>query len=129
MEAEKIHTNVSDIWIDADNILRVHVHEGAHLTLQDMKDGFEIYSRLGFGPGKKKTLQLLTGAKFFTLSKEAREYGGKHGNNFFIAAAVVSDSAALRFLVNVFNRLNNPDVPFKVFSNANEALEWLKGFK
>ena len=126
---KKIRTAVSEIWVDSEGILRVDILQGASLTLKDMEEGFEAYAKLGFGQGQKKGLQLLTGARFFTLDKEARDYGGKHGDSFFIAAAVVSDSIAMRFLVNMFNATQKHGVPFKAFSNVEEALEWLRKFK
>lgn len=120
-------TSVSEIWIDEEGIMHVVFSKGANLALPDMQEAYAIFENLGFGPGKKKSRQLLTGGPF-TISKEAREYAGKSGTDFFHAAALVGSSILMRVVFNLFNALVKHNVPFKMFGTEVEALAWLRTY-
>lgn len=122
------HTRVSEIWIDAENIMHVVFATGVTINLQDMEEAYKIFRELGLGPGGRKGRQLLSGGHF-TLTKEAREYAGKSGKDYFIAAAMVTESTLMRLVINTFNALTRHDVPFKLFAAEEEALVWLRTFK
>jgi len=121
------HTRVSEIWVDEENIMHVVFAKGVTINLKDMEDAYKIFRELGVGPGQRKSRQLLSGGHF-TLTKEAREFAGKSGQDYFIAAAMVTDSILMRFVINIFNKIQKHDVPFKVFASEKEALAWLRTF-
>jgi hypothetical protein len=127
IETKHFFTSVSEIWIDTDEIMHVKFSKGVELTLADMEEAYKLFDALGFGPGKGKSRQLLCGGPF-GISKPARDYAGKNGTEFFIAAAMVTNSALMRFVVNLFNSLQKHNVPFKLFANENDAITWLKTF-
>lgn len=127
--ADKIRTESFDIWVAEEGILRVDAFEGVEVDLEQTKKSFDIYSRLGFGPGKKKALQIMNGNKYFSMTKEAKDYVAQQGKLFFIAAALISDSVALRLMVNLYNSVYKHNVPFKMFATEEKALEWLRKFK
>jgi len=122
------HTRVSEIWVDEENIMHVVFAKGVTINLQDMEDAYNIFRQLGVGPGQRKSRQLLSGGHF-TLTKEAREFAGKSGQDYFIAAAMVTDSDLMRLVINTFNALTNHGVPFKLFATEEKALAWLRTFK
>ncbi|MEW6470434.1 MAG: hypothetical protein AB1458_16090 [Bacteroidota bacterium] len=124
---QRFHTRVSEIWIGDDGIMRVVFAKNATIDLADMEEAYRIFSDMGFGPGKKKSRQLLSGGPV-TLKKEAREYADRTGQDFFVAAALVSDSVLMRFVINLFNTIHRHGVPFRIFSNEANALSWLKTF-
>jgi hypothetical protein len=125
--SKHFHTSVSEIWLDEDRIMHVKFAKGVELSLADMEEAYALFEELGFGPGKKKSRQLLCGGPF-SISKPARDYAGKSGTDFFIAAAMVTTSVLTRFVINTFNSLQKHDVPFKVFAEEEEAIAWLKTF-
>jgi hypothetical protein len=120
-------TTVSEIWIDQDGIMHVVFSRGVELSLADMKEAYAVFEALGFGPGKKKSRQLLCGGPF-TISKQARDYAGKSGTDFFVAAAMVTSSPLMRFVINIFNSLQKHNVPFKMFAREEDALAWLRKY-
>lgn len=126
-ESDHYRTSVSEIWIDKENIMHVVFSKGVELHLSDMEEAYALFEKLGVGPGQRKSKQLLSGGPF-TISKQAREYAGKSGTDFFIAAALVSDSVFMRFVINLFNSLQKHNVPFKVFATEEDALNWLRRF-
>jgi len=127
-ESKHYFTSVSEIWIDREGIMHVQFAKGVELSLAHMEEAYALFKQLGVGPGMNKSRQLLSGGPF-TISKPAREYAGKNATDFFIAAAMVTNSALMRFVVNVFNALQKHDVPFKLFSTEEEAIAWLRTFK
>ncbi len=125
---QRYHTSVSEIFLDNDGIMHVVFSKGIELTLPDMEEAYAVFGQLGFGKGKKKSLQLLSGGPFY-ISKPARDYAGSNGTDYFIAAAMVTDSVFTRFVINLFNSIVKHNVPFKLFSNEEDAISWLKTFK
>jgi hypothetical protein len=127
-EQNKKHkTKVSEIWIDDEGIMHVEFARGVELSLEDMEEGYAIFRELGVGPGMRKSRQLLSGGPF-TISREAREFAGRSGKDYFVAAAMISDSIVMRFVIHIFNTLQKHDVPFRMFSNEEEAVAWLRTF-
>ncbi len=122
-------TGVSEVWIDNEDIMRVVFDKGGDLNLARMEEAFMLYrNELGVGPGKRKIRQLLSGGPV-TVSKEARDLAGRNARDYFIAAAMVTNSRLMRLVVNSFNTIQKPGVPFKLFSTEEEALAWLGTFK
>jgi hypothetical protein len=121
------HTRVSEIWVDEENIMHVVFGKGVTIDLRDMEEAYAIFRALGVGPGQRKSRQLLSGGHF-TLTNEARAFAGKSGQDYFIAAAMVTDSALMRLVINTFNLLTRHGVPFKLFATEEEALAWLRKF-
>lgn len=126
-QSQRYRTNLSEIWIDEEDIMHVVFSKHVTLKLSDMEDAYKIFGDLGFGPGKNKSRQLLSGGPII-ISKEARDYAGKNGTDFFIAAAMVTDSVFMRYMINLFNAVQKHGVPFKVFGNENQAMAWLRTF-
>lgn len=126
-QSQRYRTSLSEIWIDEENIMRVEFSKHVTLKLSDMEEAYKIFGDLGFGPGKNKSRQLLSGGPII-ISKEARDYAGKNGTDFFIAAAMVTDSIFMRYMINLFNAVQKHDVPFKVFATENQAIVWLRTF-
>lgn len=125
--SQHYHTRVSEIWVDDENIMHVVFAKGVTINLQDMEEAYHIFRDLGVGPGARKSRQLLSGGHF-TLTKEARAFAGKSGKDYFIAAAMVTDSPLMRLVINTFNLLTRHGVPFKMFATETEALQWLRTF-
>jgi hypothetical protein len=124
---KKVITKNNEIWIDDERILIVKPIPNVDLDLEEVKLCFEIYESLGVGPNNK-LLQIID-TRDGSMSSDARAYAAEHIKNYFIASAIISDSLAVRIIVNFFNTFYKPNVPFKMFSNEVEAREWLKTFK
>ncbi|HLG02115.1 MAG TPA: hypothetical protein VI731_00880 [Bacteroidia bacterium] len=126
-DGNRNYTRVSEIWMDQEGIMHILFFKGFELSLADMEEAHRLFGELGYGPGKNKSRQLLTGGPF-TISKEAREYAGKNGKDYFYAAAMVSNSFLMRSVITIFNALQKHDVPFRIFASEAEAIGWLKTY-
>lgn len=118
-------TKASEIWIDKEDIMHVVFAKGAELTVDAIEESFALYRELGLGPGGKKIRQLLSGGPV-TAGKEARDLTARYGVHYFTAAAMVTNSRLMRLVVNSFNAIQKPGVPFKLFPTEEEALSWLR---
>lgn len=123
---KKIKTKLNEIWIDDEGFLNLKPMEGAELDLKEVMVCFEVYRELGVGP-HNKVLELID-AKEGSMTTEARAYAASLGGDYFIAAAIISDSLAVRIVVNFFNTLYTNTVPFKMFATEEEARKWLRTF-
>lgn len=128
MNKGEVHkTKLNDIWIDDEGILWIVPNESGELDLEETTACFDIYKKLGLD--KKKVLQIMDLRNSVTMSKEARDYAASQGYNYFIASACVSDSLAVRLMVNFFNKFYSNKVPFKMFGDIESAKKWLQTFK
>ena len=128
VQSEIIKTKTSEIWIDDRGILNVKVSEGAELTYEEVKNCFDIYRELGCG-GDNKVLQLMYANVNAAMSKEAREYVAKQGQDFFIASAVITNNLAIRLIANFISKFYKLGFPFKIFDSEDKALEWLLKYR
>ncbi|MBA2610985.1 MAG: STAS/SEC14 domain-containing protein [Bacteroidetes bacterium] len=126
--AHKIKTTYNEIWVDEEGFLVLKLLECGEIGLQEVKACFEAYQKLGFGPSNK-VLQLIDIREDGSMAHDARTYAAEHGKHFFIASAVISKSLAVRMIVNFFNAFYKHPVPFKMFSEENDAKNWLRSFR
>ena len=123
----KIRTKMNEIWIDEEGILILKPDDGAELDLEEVKACFEAYKKLGVGP-HNKVLELID-ARDGSMTGEARAFAAKNGVDYFVAAAIISDSLAVRLVVNFFNSFYSQLVPFKMFASEEAARQWLRTFR
>lgn len=124
---QKIKTKMNEIWVDDEGFLILKPLTGVEMDIEEIKTCFEAYKTLGFGP-HNKVLELID-ARDGAMTSEARNYAAEHGKDYFIAAAIISDSLAVRMVVNFFNTFYKHVVPFKMFANEEDARKWLRSFK
>jgi hypothetical protein len=60
--------------------------------------------------------------------KPARDYLAKEGSSLVKAVAVLIDSPVTRVMANFYLAISRPIVPTKMFTDKNQALEFLKAF-
>jgi hypothetical protein len=125
--SDVISTGNNEIHIDSEGILRVKAIKEGEIDLAEVQRCFNIYKELGCT--ERKALQLLDLSLSVTISKEARDYTDKMAPDYFVASAVVSDSLAVRIIVNFCVRFFNPAIPLKMFDTEKEALAWLRKFR
>lgn len=126
-ETKHISAKGSEIWVDDEGILNLKLSEYEEADLEEVKACFELYKSLGFGP-HKKVLQIIYSPENLPVNHEARTYAANTGKDFFIASAVISNSLAVKLVVNFFNKFYKHNVPFKIFSTEQAARTWLHSF-
>jgi hypothetical protein len=61
-------------------------------------------------------------------SKEERDFIAEQINSVVKAMAIVSTSPVARMIANLFFGLKPPPYPTKMFTDKNEAVEWIKKY-
>ena len=65
--------------------------------------------------------------KYYT--KEARAYMGKEGSQLASGGVLVINSTIHRIIGNYFIKFDRPQIPVRLFTDEQKALEWLQQFK
>lgn len=112
------------IEIFENNYLEYKVKEGAIIDAKAVKAGKKAV--VAFSPGTKYYV-LAEGVEYFTLTKEAREISAtkEHSENV-IAIAFFTTNISLLLLGEIYNKLNKPAVPIKIFTDRDKAKKWLE---
>lgn len=117
----------SVIKLREDGIIEIDCSNNYEYSVNDVKENWAIIKELAKG---KKILVFNNMPEFTTASKEAREFVAKGEHKDFIAAeAFVIQSLAQKILGNFYLKINNPVVPAKIFTNKEDAVQWLDTFK
>ena len=64
-----------------------------------------------------------------SMDIDARNYADKNGQQFLSACAVIVHTPVTKFIFNVFVRLKSPKIPFRCFTERDDAISWLKKMK
>lgn len=110
-----------------DSILVVRFTEGiGDIDLKEIKNQMEAGLKLT--GGKKMPVLVDTRESFHSLSPEAKEFAAK--NDMKTAEAILVKSLHQRIIGSFFLKLASSisNHPTKIFSNEEEAIQWLKGY-
>jgi hypothetical protein len=117
-------TTVAKIIIDDDNIVHIIIKEGANIDTPQVKNIYELIDRMYEG---RPPLVLLDGRCDYKLTSDARAYIAENAKSR-VASALVTNNIAMKSLFNIFIKINKPATPYRIFTNLDEALSWLKSF-
>jgi len=62
------------------------------------------------------------------ITKEARDFMAKEGNQLVLASAMIVNSPMLKMIANFYIMVNKPQNPTQLFTNRQQAIEWLGQF-
>ena len=99
------------------------INEDAHLDVPYLIKEKKELEALGLN---KKFYVLSEPVGFYRITKEARDLSAtKEYGSHLAAVAIVTDHVAERLVIDVYNKINKPVVPTKVFRERGLAKEWL----
>lgn len=123
MAYEVIETKKCIIRLYDDDLLEYSIKEGVVLNAADVLFGKKETTRRR--PGKKFYV-LAEGVDFFTMTSEAREIcASKEFSDNTHAIAFFTHNISVMLLGELYNKINKPHIPTKVFYNLDNAREWL----
>jgi hypothetical protein len=131
MEGIKPHPNAINLpsywtWMGDDGIARTKVKPQAEVTLPQAQENSVAVN--SFYTTKKYPL-LIDSRNIKSITKEARDHFSIQQRKTSITAfAVLIDSPLSRIIGNFFMGLNKLTVPAKLFTQEQEALDWLKQY-
>jgi hypothetical protein len=87
-----------------------------------------LKERLTFTDGKDVPV-LVIDSGLVSMDKSARDYlSSNEGIKGIRASALISHSKVNSMLVNFVIKISRPNLPVKVFTDREEAMEWLNSF-
>lgn len=124
---QKIRSQISEKWMDENDILRIKYLEGARVDTPSIMEAQEENARL---LGNRNELVLCDARASFTVTPEAQKYAIKEINKSSrIATAVITNKAYVQIVVNFALRFSKVRSSLKMFIKEDEALKWLHTFK
>ncbi|MCD6068795.1 MAG: hypothetical protein K0S33_3621 [Bacteroidetes bacterium] len=104
--------------------MEYHIKEGITMEAEDVAASKEQVIRLF--PGTMFYVYS-EGAEFFTMTKKARELvASKDHLDNTIAIAFYTTNISIYLLGDLFNKINKPPVPTRIFRDRDTAREWLR---
>lgn len=67
--------------------------------------------------------------KLQTMTKDAKDYAAKYGDNYLHAAAIIVHSHLQKFIINTFITVKKPNVKTRIFTDKVKAKNWLLELK
>ena len=97
--------------------------EETEQNIESMKIDFKILKDWA----KDKKLGFLVDARRFKkFDADSRAYAQKNAPIFATKYAVIITSGMSSFLANIFLYINRPNIPTRLFTNKEDAVNWLK---
>ena len=114
----------STMWWD-EGILCSVAKKAPPQTVEEAKKTIEEFKKI---TGGKKVCLLSDSTDSTPLSKEMRDYAAEVIPEIAKAIAIISRSAVGKMAANLFFSIKKQPYPVKMFTDENEAKEWLKQY-
>jgi len=119
-------TRTATIALRDDGILRFDMLPVDELTIDDQKEILEKVKKLG---GGKAFCNLVVFSQYVHVDEAARKFcAGEAANIYTIADAFVVNSIALKLVGTFYTQVNKPIKPTRIFTQEEEAAQWLRTF-
>ena len=123
-----ITTSTTRHWLRDDGFLQSQALPGAGQTLADARGSVAAYMSLC--GGRRRPLLVDLGGAGGPMDRAAREYyAGTELSTVVSAAALLVGSPVGRVIGSFFLRIAQPATPIRIFTNEQEALDWLERFR
>ena len=111
-------TDQNIVWGELDSIPQ---------TLQTAQENIEAQARIRDALGKEMTRVLIDMRQTTRITREARNYyAGERTASIQRATALLVASPLSATIANFFMGLNEPLSPTRMFTNEDEAIDWLR---
>jgi hypothetical protein len=115
------------VSLRSDGIIQVDIKPEVEITVEEIKAGVAVIEEIG--GGLKYPILFLAG-EYSLPSDQARSFLAKStSKTFALAEAYVIHSFSQKIVGNFYLKVNKPKRPTKIFTNEDEAIEWLKSFR
>jgi hypothetical protein len=115
------------VSLRSDGIMQVDIKPEVEITVEEIKAGVEVIRELG--GGEQFPILFLAG-EYSLPSDQARSFLAKSTSKIYaLAEAYVINSFPQKIVGNFYLKVNKPKRPTKIFTNEEDAVEWLKSFR
>lgn len=125
MESQTIENENIKFWIENGILFSEYKHPFT-MNLENSKEIYALREQISKGIPQYFCYDI---GNLKSMTKEARSYGEKYGQNLLVASAVIVNSHLTKLIYNMFLKLYNVKIPTKAFSNRDEGVQWLYKMK
>ncbi len=124
MAGEPILQRAARYWLDDDGFLRGVLNEGVDYRLEDAVEMMALHRKMTEGQARGFLMDIRA---IRSLPREVRTYFTQPEHaQVHRAVALVVGSPLSRAIGNFFLGFNKPAMPMRLFSEDEDALEWLR---
>jgi hypothetical protein len=125
-EVKVISSPASDYWFDEEGILWAVTKKVEDRSLEERRAQVESFKK---ELGNKKICMIIDITESSPLTREAQHFNVEHYPKIFKAIAFISRSAFSRMLGHLYLGMHGTPLPYKIFSNEEDALKWIRQFQ
>lgn len=127
MKKEIIETKAHRCWMRDDGLTHTQCKEHSVIDAQGARESMSAISKVNSG---QKGYLVVDSTKIKGMSREARIiYSGPEAAAVCHAIAIIIGSPVSRVIGNFFMGINKHPFPSKLFTNEQEAVNWLTEFR
>ena len=120
------HTKHYKVWLE-NGIIYTSWTEDSIITLKLIKEVVKKYWKLTEGIARPLFLDM---SGILAIKGDARRYlAGSDATKYVSAGAIYVDDHLLFLAAKVFIHVDEPPVPYRVFTERDSAMQWLELFK
>lgn len=125
---EERSTSVCNIYKRNDGIIQIVLFDRVDIDIEQSREMFNIIKTYSKKP--KDLLVLVVAGKYTTTTKEVREFSATdEASSITFAEAIILHSLAQKMIINFILNFHKPKRHMKMFTNENDAVEWLYSMK
>jgi hypothetical protein len=119
-----ISTEIADVWIDSQRIVHIFFKESERHGIEEAQEVVRAHNQLADGVPVCVLADIRT-VKVGADRAARKHYVSAESAEFKSGMAMLVSSPMQRMLGNIFLMLNQPPYPTRLFSEEEEALQWL----
>jgi hypothetical protein len=122
-ELKEVRTSTALIQFGGDEVFRVTFTRNSTINIDALKENQEAFASLA---GDKTYPFIFAAEDNVRITPDAQQHAVTMGPANMLVIAVVVNNFLYRLIAEFYYGRNKPAVPYKVFSNADEAESWIK---
>lgn len=123
---KKIEIDKAIVSLREDGIMQYNIKPHTEYSVRDVMAANDAAGKLGSGKAYPNIIFI---DHFLNADADCRKYAASEESNVYtVADAFVLNSVALKLIGNFYIKVNKPVRPTRIFSNEQEAIDWLYSF-
>jgi hypothetical protein len=123
----KVKTRTAEIYLDKDLILHIVMLNDVIIDYEDALDNFLVVKQLVKDRSFVKLIDIRCKCRFEAKAKRFLDTKDVQGKT--LCRAILINNSVKKVTLNYFLKFNSQKVLTKFFTEYDEAVTWLKGFK
>jgi hypothetical protein len=122
MIVRELEDDLHRIWLSSDGILYSEFKKEVILDIAICKKMINVRHEISAG---EHQYWLYDFKNIKSMPSEGKEYANLYGQDYLHATAALVHNHLQKYIVNIFIAIKKPKVPFRAFTDKQEAKEWL----